>query len=217
MLRCLPPDSSAPYAGRYVRLVRVRAATAEGSGASPVVLVHGAPDSWRDMARVAQRVVGEGEGGSVAARGRAAWVVSLPSSEGEGEREGATPSAWAAASGAVEREFRAAMRWVAEAASETGAVAVVAHDFGAELTWAWVRAERPRVEWMVAMSVGSGVRYDVVEHGVVGAAAWAYSLVLSVPYYLPWCSPVVRGVDALMRRFAGYRGSPLTGRSQVRR
>lgn len=110
------------------------------------------------------------------------------------------------AEGRLDREF-AALVDVVIAASPTGRLIIVAHDWGATYTWGLVR-RRPDlpIEGLVSLSVGSSFRYDLAEHGP-RALAWLYNSIFGLPYYLP-VAPV-RRLLALAIATAGYQSASI--------
>ncbi|WP_298820613.1 alpha/beta fold hydrolase [Chloroflexus sp.] len=159
---------------------------------SPILLIHGFPDSERMF----DTYVTPDERKRDWLRGRNIYAIALPNRR----TNPSWPSLADLRRGRLAREVAALIDAVI-AASPTGKVVIIAHDWGATLTWALVR-RRPDVpiEKMVALSVGSSFRYDWAEHGL-RALAWLYSVLFGLPYYLP----PARHLTAAMLMLGGYR------------
>lgn len=162
---------------------------------SPVLLIHGFPDSPEMFA--AYHTPAERRQPWLA--GRSIYTLAFPNRQ---SHRAAWPSLRDLADGRLRREFAALVDLVI-AASPTGQVLIIAHDWGATYTWELVR-NRPDlpIERLVSLSVGSSFRYDLAEHGL-GAFAWLYNSIFGLHYYLP-CAPV-RWLLAAALTVAGYR------------
>ena len=166
---------------------------ADGTGKSPVVFVHGFPDSPAMFA--AYYAAAEREQPWLA--GRSLYTYAFPNRH---DNPNFPPFA-ELAGGVMAREFDQTMDELARN-SPTGKLIFLAHDWGATHTWRWARAQKnPPIEKLVAFSVGSSFRYDVFEHGL-NAFTWLYGLWFGAPFYLPFLGRAVAGsiVSA-----AGYR------------
>lgn len=143
---------------------------------SPLLLLHGFPDSEQ----MYDAYITPAEREQDWLRGRSIYAIVLPNRRTNPN----WPSLRDLWHGRLAREV-AALIDVVIAASPTGKVTMMAHDWGATFTWMRVR-QRPDlpIERMVALSVGSSFRYDVGEHGV-GALWWLYGVLFGLPYYLP--------------------------------
>ncbi|MGQ9908000.1 MAG: alpha/beta fold hydrolase [Candidatus Flexifilum sp.] len=92
------------------------------------------------------------------------------------------------------------------AASPTGQIIPIVHDWGATTTWKFIRHhpdQRAGIEKLVALSVPSTFRYDIWAKGLL-AFGWLYSTLFGAPYWLPF-GPVRRAVTGLITRSGGYR------------
>ncbi len=159
---------------------------------SPLLLLHGFPDSEH----MYDAYVTPLERQQDWLRGRSIYAIVLPNRRTNPN----WPSLHDLWHKRLEREV-AALIDVVIAASPTGKVVIVAHDWGATFVWARVR-QRPDlpIERMVALSVGSSFRYDCSEHGI-GALWWLYGILFGLPYYLP----PARFLTAAMLMLGGYR------------
>lgn len=170
-----------------------------GSSRSPVLFVHGFPDSPAMFAAYHTPQ----ERARPWLRGRDLYTLAFPNRH---DNLAGLPALADLAGGRLRREFAALVDAVI-AASPTGQVVVVAHDWGATFFWALVR-RRPwlPVERAVCLSVGSSFRHDLAEHGP-RALAWLYSGVFGLPYYLPL--PAVRAGLARALTLAGYHSASI--------
>ncbi|WNG30114.1 alpha/beta hydrolase [Cystobacter fuscus] len=164
---------------------------------SPLVLLHGFPDS----PRMYDAYVRAGEREQPWLRGRAIYAIAFPNrlTHPHFPKLGELV-------GDVLREEVARLFDDLAAASPTGKLVVIAHDWGATYTWAYARERHPQapIEKLVALSVGSSFRYDLGEHGL-RALGWFYALFFSLPYYVR--VPLLqRAVSEAIQRSAGYRG-----------
>lgn len=162
---------------------------------SPVLLIHGFPDSPEMFA--AYHTPAERRQPWLA--GRSIYTLAFPNRH---SRSAAWPSLRDLAGGRLSREF-AALVDVVIAASPTGKLIIIAHDWGATYTWELVRS-RPDlpIERLIALSVGSSFRYDLAEHGL-RAFTWLYNIIFGMHYYLP-TAPVRRLLTAALT-VAGYQ------------
>lgn len=171
-----------------------------GATRSPALFVHGFPDSpaMFDAYHTPE------ERAQPWLRGRSVYTLALPNRH---DNLSGLPSLSDLRGGRLSREFAALVDAVI-AASPTGRLVLVAHDWGATFGWELVR-RRPDLplEAMVALSVGSSFRYDVWEHGP-SALLWLYNCVFGLPYYLPMGA--ARRLQSAGLRLAGYR-SPTVG------
>jgi pimeloyl-ACP methyl ester carboxylesterase len=175
----------------YSRLDCIQDATA--SHKSPVVFLHGFPDSPAMFAAY----YSEAERRQPWLHGRSIYALSFPNRHDNPH----FPPLRALAGGVLHREFDQIMDDLARR-SPTGKLVLIAHDWGATHAWRWARARRdPSVEKMVALSVGSSFRYDIFEHGM-NAFTWLYGLWFCLGWYLPFMRKPLAGsiVSA-----AGYR------------
>lgn len=134
------------------------------------------------------------------------------SSESERELENcmnAPPTLYELFSGLPRRHFRAALLEVIND-SPTGKIVIIAHDWGARYTWEFLReyeeVASDCVEFLVSLSVGSSIRYDVFEHGLK-AFMWFYDILLCLPYYYPTKFWLQTFVLRLLQKFAGYQAN----------
>ncbi len=164
---------------------------------SPVLFIHGFPDS----PAMYDAYHTPAERGQPWLHGRSIYTLALPNRQ---SNPAPLPSLADLRNGRLQREFNALVQAVI-AASPTGKIIIVAHDWGATFTWALIRS-RPDlpVEKLVSLSVGSSFRYDLAEHGP-RALAWLYTIIFGIPYYLPTAG--VRSVLNKALQQAGY-GSP---------
>lgn len=105
------------------------------------------------------------------------------------------------ARGVMSREFDKTMDELA-LQSPTGKLIFLSHNWGASHTWRWARGQKnPPIEKMVAFSVGSSPRYDIIEHGL-NAFTWLYGLWFCAAYYLPFLR---KAVTWSIVKAAGYQ------------
>jgi pimeloyl-ACP methyl ester carboxylesterase len=166
---------------------------------SPVVFLHGFPDSplmFADYYSDAERA-------KPWLAGRGIYTVAMPNRFTNPHY----PPLAALVRDVVRHEIHAYLR-ERIAASPTGKIVLIAHDWGATYSWAFCRAGGAGgIEKMVALSVGSSFRYDVWEHGL-RALAWAYSLMFGSPWAVP--IPAYRRLVArIIMQTGGYRGAEL--------
>ncbi len=168
---------------------------APDSARSPVVLIHGFPDSPQMFA--AYTTAAERQQPWLS--GRSLYTFAFPNRH----THPAFPPVSALRQGVLAREFAA---WLDDLAgrSPTGRLAVIAHDWGATYTWQYARARRdPPIEKLVALSVGSSFRYDFGEHGL-RALTWLYGAWFGSAWYVP----ALRGLVARsIIAGAGYRSA----------
>jgi pimeloyl-ACP methyl ester carboxylesterase len=167
-----------------------------------VLLIHGFPDS---PAMYAGWITPE-ERARPWLRGRDIYTLAFPNRH---DNLDGLPAVADLAGGRLRREFAALVDAVI-AASPTGRIVVVAHDWGATYFWQLVRS-RPGlpVERAVSCSVGSSFRYDLAEHGP-RALVWLYNIIFGLPYYLP-LTPARRAL-VMALGVAGY-SSPTVARA----
>lgn len=166
------------------------------NGRSPVVFIHGFPDSplmWRDYWTEEER-----ERPWLA--GRAIYTLAFPNRQ---TRPAPIPTWRELRQGVLDEEVADAFAQVA-ATSPTGQLIPIVHNLGATYTWRYIRTHGdPPVEKLVSLSVASSFRYDVWEHGL-NALTWLYQ----IPYILPYTvriRPLQNLLGNLLTRFAGYR------------
>jgi pimeloyl-ACP methyl ester carboxylesterase len=160
---------------------------------SPVVFIHGFPDSPRMFAAYYR----EAERAQPWLAGRGIYAYAFPNRH---DNPNFLPFS-ALVHGDLAREFDQIMDVLA-GQSPTGNLIILAHDWGATHTWRWARARsNPPIEKLVAFSVGSSFRYDIFEHGL-NAFTWLYGLLFCSAWYLPFLR---KPVANLIVRFAGYR------------
>ena len=154
----------------------------EDSQKSPVVFVHGFPDSPAMFAAYHT----EAERRQAWLQGRSIYAYAFPNRHDNPN----FPSLGELAGGVMDREFNALMDELARN-SPTGKLVIVAHDWGATHTWRWAREKKhPPIEKLIALSVGSSFRYDVFEHGL-NAFTWLYGLWFCAAWYLPFLRKTV--------------------------
>lgn len=160
---------------------------------SPVVFVHGFPDSphmFADYFSASERA-------QPWLAGRSIYTFAFPNRHDNPN----FPPLLALMRGVIPAEFDALLSELARE-SPTGKLMLVAHDWGATHSWRWARTQKqPAIEKMVALSVGSSFRYDIFEHGT-SAFVWMYGLWFSAAWYLPFLRKLV--VDSIVKQ-AGYR------------
>jgi pimeloyl-ACP methyl ester carboxylesterase len=133
--------------------------------------------------------------------GRAIYSLAFPNRQ---SHPAPIPSWRELRRGVLEDEFAAALTELISR-SPTGQIIPIAHDLGATHTWQYVRQRQGKVafEKLVALSVGSTLRYDLGEHGL-RAFTWLYQILYIAPYTLRW--PFLqRLLSYLLVRVAGYR------------
>lgn len=164
-----------------------------GATRSPAVFLHGFPDSPEMYAAY----VTEAELAAPWLAGRSVYLYAFPN-----RRTNPDYPTWRElAGGVMAREFEALLDGLV-AESPTGKLVLVAHDWGATHAWRWARARGGAgIERMVALSVGSSFRYDVVEHGF-GAFTWLYGLWFCLSWYVPFLR---RTVARTIVTSGGYR------------
>ena len=160
---------------------------------SPVVFIHGFPDS----PAMFSAYYAPTERARPWLSGRGIYTYAFPNRHDNPN----FPPLAELARGVIAREFDQILDGLA-AQSPTGKLVILAHDWGATHTWRWARARKnPPIEKLVAFSVGSSLRFDVFEHGL-NAFTWLYGLLFCSPWYLPFLRrPVARAI----MRSAGYR------------
>lgn len=160
---------------------------------SPVVFVHGFPDSPGMFS--AYHTAAEREQPWL--KGRSIYTYAFPNRHDNLN----FPSLTALAGGIMAREFDQTFDELARQ-SPTGKLRIIAHDWGATHTWRWARSRKePPIEKLVALSVGSSFRYDVFEHGL-NAFTWLYGIWFGSAWYLPILR---RAVAQSIVKGAGYR------------
>jgi len=171
---------------------------------SPVLLIHGFPDS---PAMFAEYHTAR-ERRQPWLQGRSIYALAFPNRH---DNLRGMPSISDMAGGRLRREFTALVDAVI-AASPTGKLLIVAHDWGATYTWDLVR-RRPDVpiEALASLSVGSSFRFDIAEHGPL-ALLWLYNVVFGLPYYIPL--PAIRAAQARALAIAGYRSPSISAAYQ---
>ncbi len=166
---------------------------------SPVVFIHGFPDSPAMFADY----YAESERSQPWLRGRSIFAFSFPNRHDNPN----FPPLSALLEGVMAREFDQLLDDLA-AQSPTGKLIVIAHDWGATHTWRWARGRKnPPIEKLVTFSVGSSFRYDVFEHGL-NAFSWLYGIWFGSAWYLPFLRKAV--ADSIVKS-AGYRSETAVG------
>ena len=175
----------------YAKLTTIHSVA--DSEKSPVVFVHGFPDSPRMFAAY----FSETERQQPWLQGRSIYTYAFPNRHDNPN----FPPLSQLTRGVLAREFDQTMDEIARQ-SPTGKLIFISHDWGATHTWRWARSRKnPPIEKMVALSVGSSFRYDIYEHGL-NAFTWLYGLMFVSPWYLPFMRRIV---PPLIVKFAGYR------------
>ena len=160
---------------------------------SPVVFVHGFPDSPAMFAEY----YAESERQQPWLAGRSIYTYAFPNRHDNPN----FPPLSELTQGVMAREFDETLDGLARQ-SPTGKLLILAHDWGATHTWRWARGHKhPPIEKLVAFSVGSSFRYDVFEHGL-NAFTWLYGIWFGAAWYLPFLRKAVAGSIV---RAAGYR------------
>jgi pimeloyl-ACP methyl ester carboxylesterase len=160
---------------------------------SPVVFVHGFPDSPKMFAAY----YAEAERSQPWLKGCSIYTYVFPNRHDNPN----FPPLTELMNGVMVREFDATLDALA-LKSPSGKLMFIVHDWGATHTWRWARGRKnPPIEKMVALSVGSSFRYDVFEHGL-NAFTWLYGIWFGSAWYIPFLRKLVAKsiVDA-----AGYR------------
>ncbi len=164
-----------------------------GTDKSPVIFVHGFPDS----PAMFSAYYSGAERQQPWLSGRSLYTYAFPNRHDNPN----FPPLRELATGVMNREFDSTMDELA-AKSPTSKLIFLSHDWGATHTWRWARSRQdPPIEKLVAFSVGSSFRYDVFEHGA-GAFTWLYGLWFGAPYYLRFLK---KAVAWSMTTAAGYR------------
>lgn len=160
---------------------------------SPVVFVHGFPDSPKMFAAYYT----EAERDQPWLKGRSIYTYAFPNRHDNPN----FPPLTELMNGVMVREFDATMDALAQK-SPTGLLRFIVHDWGATHTWRWARSRKnPPIEKMVALSVGSSFRYDVFEHGL-NAFTWLYGIWFGSAWYVPFLRKLVaKSIEGA----AGYR------------
>lgn len=159
---------------------------AESSLKSPVVFVHGFPDSPEMFAAYFTAA----ERSLPWLAGRSIYTFAFPNRHDNPN----FPPLSALAQGVLKKEFDETIDELA-LASPTGKLVFVAHDWGATHTWRWARSkQKPPIEKFIALSVGSSFRYDVWEHGL-NAFTWLYGLWFCAGWYLAFLrAPLAKSI-----------------------
>lgn len=166
---------------------------------SPVVFIHGFPDSplmW-------QRYVTAVEREQPWLANRAIYTFAFPNRQ---TRPDLIPSWREVRRGVLDDELAAAFAELITR-SPTGQIIPIVHDLGATATWAYARRRQGKApfEKLVSFSVGSSLRYDLAEHGL-NAFTWLYQLLYIAPYTFRW-RPLQRLLAYLLTRAAGYQSN----------
>lgn len=182
----------------YCQVTRIR----EDGTRSPVVFLHGFPDS----PRMFQAYYAEQEQAQPWLQGRGIYTVAFPNRFTNPNY----PPLGALIGGVLQHEID---QILAEriAASPTGQIVVIAHDWGATRSWSFIRrqgaAGNQPIEKMVSLSVGSSFRFDLGEHGL-RALGWTYSALFGSPAFIP-IRAYRRLVAWIIIRFGGYQSDNL--------
>jgi pimeloyl-ACP methyl ester carboxylesterase len=164
-----------------------------GSQKSPVVFVHGFPDS----PEMFTAYFSERERKQAWLQGRSIYTYAFPNRHDNPN----FPPFKELTQGVIVREFDVTMDELA-CTSPTGKLTFLVHDWGATHTWRWARSKKnPPIEKMVAFSVGSSFRYDIFEHGL-NAFTWLYGLWFVSAWYVPFLR---KAVAKSIVNAAGYR------------
>lgn len=178
---------------KYAKLTCIH--NVPNSDKSPVVFVHGFPDSPQMFAAYYD----DAERDQPWLQGRSIFAYAFPNRHDNPN----FPPLAELVRGVIAREFDETMDDLVQK-SPTGKLIFIVHDWGATHTWRWARAQKePPIEKMVAFSVGSSFRYDFVEHGL-NAFSWLYGLWFCSAWYIPFLRKLVA---RSIVRFAGYRSS----------
>jgi pimeloyl-ACP methyl ester carboxylesterase len=174
----------------YARLSRIY--DGGSTTKSPVVFIHGFPDSPAMFGAYFSAAEREQPWLS----GHSIYTYAFPNRHDNPN----FPPLSELARGVIAHEFDQLMDELART-SPTGKLIIIAHDWGAAHTWRWARSRKnPPVEKLVAFSVGSSVRFDIVEHGL-NAFTWFYGFWFSLAWYLPFLRKIVA---SSVVRTAGY-------------
>jgi pimeloyl-ACP methyl ester carboxylesterase len=165
----------------------------ENSSRSPVLFVHGFPDSplmFSDYFTSAEQQQDW-------LKGRSIYTYAFPNRHNNPN----FPPLAELKNGVMNAEFDALLDGLA-AKSPTGKLVIVCHDWGATHTWRWARSRKnPPIERLVALSVGSSIRYDVWEHGF-GVITWFYGMWFGSSWYV---KALRKPVASSIVSAAGYR------------
>lgn len=178
----------------YTKLICIR--EIRQSSISPVVFVHGFPDSpmmFRDY-------FSKDEQDEPWLKQRSIYAISFPNRHDNAE----IPPVSKLFRGVIAKEFDQHMKQLS-IESPTGKLIFIAHDWGATHVWRWARRHQadPPIERFVALSVGSSFRFDVLEHGL-SAFRWMYGLWFALAWYVPFLRTLV---SQTIVRYGGYRSS----------
>jgi pimeloyl-ACP methyl ester carboxylesterase len=162
---------------------------------SPIVFVHGFPDS----PLMFEAFYNEDEQAQPWLQGRNIYTIAFPNRHTNRD----FPSAIEMAQGVLQPEFAQLIEG-RMAQSPTGKIIPIMHDWGSIYTWRFIRQSKTQgIQAIVAMSVGSSLRFDIWEHGIY-ALGWYYSVLFCLPYYIR-LGIFKRLLAYLVTSFAGYR------------
>jgi pimeloyl-ACP methyl ester carboxylesterase len=175
----------------YAKLTCIHEAT--GSKKSPVVFVHGFPDSPQMFADY----FCEEECSQPWLQGRSIYTYAFPNRHDNPN----FPPLTDLMNGVMVSEFDSTMDELAHI-SPTGKLTFIVHDWGATHTWRWARSRKnPPIEKMVTFSVGSSFRYDIFEHRL-NAFTWLYGIWFGSAWYV---RSLRKAVAQSIVSAAGYR------------
>lgn len=159
----------------YLKLITIH--QEEDSLKSPIVFVHGFPDS----ARLFEAYHSVSERQAAWLKGRSIYAIEFPNRQQSNPQ---IPNLLQLIRQVMKKEFATLITQLIQASPSQKIIPIV-HDLGATYTWRYIRENGDSgIEKMVALSVGSSFRFDIWEHGFF-AIAWLYSLLYILPYYIP--------------------------------
>jgi len=167
----------------------------EASDRSPVIFIHGFPDSPLMFAAY----VTPEEQAQPWLQGRGIYTIAFPN---RFTNPNYAPLG-ALVSGVLQREIDQLLQQRIQE-SPTGKIILIAHDWGATCSWKFIRTHGTAgIEKMVSLSVGSSFRFDLAEHGP-RAFVWLYSALFGSPYFVP-IKAYQRWVLRTIMKYAGYQ------------
>ena len=162
---------------------------------SPVVFIHGFPDS----PLMFERYYAPEEREQAWLQGRPIYTIAFPNRFTNPNY----PPLRALMGEILQTEVEQLLRKVI-ASSPTGQIVPVVHDWGATCTWKFIRRDGAAgIEKMVAFSVASSFRYDVWEHGL-RALGWSYSALFGSAWMIR-IPAYQRFVTYMITKFGGYK------------
>lgn len=173
----------------------------EKSHKSPIVFVHGFPDS----ANIFEAYHSASERQETWLKGRSIYAIEFPNRH---QSNPLIPNLMQLMSQVMKKEFATLIGQLIQA-SPSQQIIPIGHDLGATYTWRFIRENGDNgIEKMVALSVGSSFRFDIWEHGF-SAFSWLYSLFFILPYYIP-----IKANRELLAKIlaetAGYQSSSIS-------